>query len=73
MPRLQRKSFANPDQVRTFPSGHIDVIRLDEVTIGRFVLQPGCKIGDLSRPVYEALLKKVRALGGAVVRINRVE
>ncbi len=41
MPRLQRKSFATPDQVRSFPSGHVDVITLDEIGIGRFSLQPG--------------------------------
>ena len=29
MPRLQRKSFATPDEVRMFPSGHIDVVLPD--------------------------------------------
>ncbi|HEV7732047.1 MAG TPA: adenylate/guanylate cyclase domain-containing protein [Candidatus Binatia bacterium] len=41
MPRLQRKSFATPDEVRTFPSGHVDVVLLDEIVVGRFALQPG--------------------------------
>jgi class 3 adenylate cyclase len=41
VPRLQRKSFATPDEVRTFPPGRIDVVRLDEVPVGRFVFQPG--------------------------------
>ncbi len=41
MPRLQRKSFATPDEVRTFPSGHVDIVLLDEITVGRFALQPG--------------------------------
>jgi class 3 adenylate cyclase len=41
VPRLQRKSFATPDQVRTFPTGRMDLVRLDEIVIGRFVLQPG--------------------------------
>ena len=41
MPRLQRKSFATPDQVRAFPTGRIDIVTLDEVTVGRFVFQPG--------------------------------
>jgi hypothetical protein len=27
MPRLQRKSFATPDQVHAFPSGRIDLIQ----------------------------------------------
>ena len=41
MPRLQRKSFGKPDQVRTFPMGLLQVVSLDEVAIGRFVFQPG--------------------------------
>jgi hypothetical protein len=41
MPRLQRKGFAAPDHVRSFPNGKIDVIELDETAVGRFVFQPG--------------------------------
>jgi len=41
MPRLQRKSFATPDQVRHFPTGRMDIVTLDEIAIGRFVFQPG--------------------------------
>jgi class 3 adenylate cyclase len=41
MPRLQRKSFAVSDEVRTFSRGHIDVVLLDELAIARFRLQPG--------------------------------
>ena len=33
MPRPQRKSFADPDEVRTFKRGHIDVVLLDEIAI----------------------------------------
>jgi class 3 adenylate cyclase len=41
VPRLQRKNFATPDEVRTFSTGRVDVVKLDEIAIGRFVLQPG--------------------------------
>ena len=41
MPRLQRKNFATPDQVRTFARGRIDIVNLDETSIGRFVWEPG--------------------------------
>ena len=41
VPRLQRKNFAAPDQVRTFTRGRIDIVNLDETSIGRFVWQPG--------------------------------
>jgi class 3 adenylate cyclase len=41
MPRLQRKGFDLPDEVRQFENGRVDIIRLDEVAISRFVFQPG--------------------------------
>lgn len=40
MPRLQCKSFATPDQVRTFPSGSVELILLDEIAVGRMRLRP---------------------------------
>lgn len=51
MPRLQRKSFSTPDEVRTFTHGRIDVIQLDEVAIGRFALQPGWRWSQDVGPV----------------------
>ena len=41
MPRLQHKGFQSPDQVRKFPNGRMDVVMMDEVAVGRFILQPG--------------------------------
>ena len=51
MPRLQRKNFATPDEVRTFAHGHMDVIVLDEIAIGRFALQPGWRWSQDVKPV----------------------
>ena len=41
MPRLQYKSFATPDEVRTFPHGTAEVVSLDESVVGRAVYEPG--------------------------------
>jgi class 3 adenylate cyclase len=41
MPRLQFKSFANPDDVRDFPKGRGEVVKLDEATVGRGTWEPG--------------------------------
>jgi class 3 adenylate cyclase len=41
VPRLHRKSFATPDDVRTFPAGRVEIVTLDEVAVSRFVFQPG--------------------------------
>lgn len=66
MPRLQCKSFATPDQVRAFPRGRIDLIQLDEITIGRFALQPGfCWEKDVA-PVVRTSSCLRRHLGYAI-------
>ncbi len=41
MPRLQRKGFGNPDEVRRFPNGLVEIIHLDETAVSHFVFQPG--------------------------------
>jgi len=51
MPRLQRKSFTTPDQVRSFPTGRIDVVNLDETAVCRFVFQPGWRWSKDVAPV----------------------
>lgn len=51
MPRLQRKCFTTPDQVRTFPTGQVNIVTLDEMAIGRFVFQPGWKWSKDVKPI----------------------
>jgi len=58
MPRLQRKSFATPDEVRTFAHGRVDVIVLDEISIGRFALQPGWRWSQDVKPVVGTALAR---------------
>lgn len=41
MPRLQRKGFEAPDEVRRFPNGAVDIVTLDEITVCRFCFEPG--------------------------------
>jgi len=41
MPRLQRKGFGGPDEVRRFPNGVVEIVMLDEIAVSRFVFQPG--------------------------------
>ena len=66
MPRLQRKSFATPDQVRTFPTGRCDIVNLDEVSIGRFVFQPGWRWSRDVKPVAGTHSCQFRHLGYTV-------
>jgi len=41
VPRLQRKGFADPDEVRRVPNGVVEIVNLDEIAVSRFVFQPG--------------------------------
>jgi len=66
MPRLQRKSLASPDQVRMFPTGRVEVIRLDDVTLGRFALQPGWRWSKDVGPVARTRSCQLRHVGYAI-------
>ena len=41
MPRLRSRPFATPDELRTFPHGRGEVLKLDETMVGRAVYEPG--------------------------------
>lgn len=66
MPRLQGKSFATPDEVRSFPRGRVEVIRLDEIAIGRFRLQPGWRWSEDVAPTVCTASCENRHVGYAI-------
>ncbi len=41
MPRLQSRPFATPDEVRAFPHGRGEIVKLDESVVGRATYEPG--------------------------------
>ncbi len=51
MPRLQSKSFASPDETRTLPKSHADLVKLDEVTVGFARWEPGWRWSSDLRPI----------------------
>jgi class 3 adenylate cyclase/quercetin dioxygenase-like cupin family protein len=63
MPRLQRKSFTTPDQVRQFPTGRIHIVTLDEMAIGRFVFQPGWRWSKDVAPIVGTHSCQLRHIG----------
>ena len=56
MPRLQRKSFGAPDEVRRLPNARIDVVRLDETPVALFVFEPVLIPDTFDRPEGPSLL-----------------
>jgi class 3 adenylate cyclase len=51
MARLQRKSLANPDEVRKFPHGQVEIFALDDLDVGRLVYQPGWRWSVDVKPI----------------------
>jgi hypothetical protein len=41
MAGLLSKSLDSPDETRDFPEGHVDIVNLGDVTLGRAAFQPG--------------------------------
>jgi len=51
MPRSQTRSFAEPEETRTFPRGRLRINSLDDVVVGRYELEPGWKWSNDVRPI----------------------
>ena len=47
------KSFDNPDEVRQFPKGRLELIKVGGSVIGRAILQPGWKWSDSVQPIVK--------------------
>ena len=51
MPRLQRRSFIDSEEIRRFPNGEVRLVTLDDIVFGEFVLQPGWRWSEHVRPI----------------------
>ena len=61
-----RKSFDEPDETRAPDKTRIDVVRLGEIEVGRFTLQPGWRWSDCVKPVAGTDSCQARHVGAAV-------
>jgi quercetin dioxygenase-like cupin family protein len=48
--KAERKVLDQPDEKRTFPNGHFDVVRIAGMTIGRMTLEPGWHWAEHVKP-----------------------
>jgi len=51
MKKLEVKSFSNPDEVRRFDKGKIELIKVGGALIGRATFQPGWKWSESVKPI----------------------
>ncbi len=51
MAGLASKSFGNPEEVRRFDKGHMEVLTLNGATVGRATFEPGWKWSECVRAI----------------------
>lgn len=72
MPNLQRKGFSQPDQVREFHLGRVEVLQLGEAAFGRFCFQPGWRWSTDVAPITQTRSCQHRHLGYTISGSLRV-
>lgn len=45
------KALGSPDETRTFDHGQIQVVKIGEVTIGRYTFEPGWRWSESVKPI----------------------
>ena len=58
MKKAEVMSFGKPDEVRKFPKGHMELIKIGGATVGRAVFQPGWKWSDSIQPMQKLRVVK---------------
>jgi hypothetical protein len=48
---MKKKSFLQPDEVRTFDKGKLELVTIGTITFGRATFQPGWKWSDSVKPL----------------------
>ena len=51
MTKSEAKTFAKPDEVRTFPKGRLELINIGGATIGRGIFEPGWRWSTSVMPI----------------------
>jgi hypothetical protein len=53
MEGAELKSFGTPDEVREFPKGRLELIRIGGATIGRAIFEPGWRWATSVQPIAQ--------------------
>jgi hypothetical protein len=51
--KAELKSFGKPDEVREFPKGKVEILKIGKATIGRATFQPGWKWSESVQPLVK--------------------
>jgi hypothetical protein len=53
MQMTEQKSFDHPDEVREFPNGRVEILKMGGADIGRLILQPGWRWSQDVKPIAQ--------------------
>lgn len=56
MARVERRSVDTPDEVREFPLGRMDIVRIGGGEVGRMTLEPGWRWSEHVKPIIRTEL-----------------
>ena len=73
MPRLQAKGFDQPDETRKLPKVHVDIVTLDELSVGLARWEPGWRWSTDLGPLTGTASCQVHHLGYAISGTLHVE
>lgn len=51
MKKAELKNFSNPDEIRTFPKGKLELVKVGGASIGRAIFEPGWKWSESVQPL----------------------
>jgi class 3 adenylate cyclase len=66
MPRLQKRSFSQPEETRKFSCGQLRTVKLDDTVFGEYRLDPGWKWSECIKPIVGTPSCQHHHLGYAV-------
>lgn len=51
MSKAELKNFGNPEEVREFPKGRVDLLKIGGATVGRAIFEPGWRWSTSVQPI----------------------
>lgn len=51
MPKPEAKNLSTPDEVREFPNGKLELVRVADLSFGKATFQPGWKWSESVKPI----------------------
>ena len=53
MEKAEMKNFGKPDEVREFPKGRLELIKVGGATVGRAIFEPGWRLSTSLQPLVK--------------------